>query len=125
MNPTRPVHFKIPALLCASILPLAAAEPPAEPMSVWFTSPAHSYPESCPLGNGRPGAMDFGGVDECRVVLNEASVCSGGPYDANRPDAHQSLEATRKAVFSGPQPAANPTTPAPRMPEADRFIRPQ
>ena len=76
-------------------------------MSLWFTSPANSYLESCPLGNGRLGAMDFGGVDECRVVLNESSVWSGGPYDANRPDAHQSLEATRKAIFSGDIEAAS------------------
>jgi alpha-L-fucosidase 2 len=94
-------------LFLAGISQLAAAEPPAEPMSVWFTSPATSYLESCPLGNGRLGAMDFGGVDECRVVLNESSVWSGGPYDANRPDAHQSLEATRKAIFSGDIEAAS------------------
>ena len=76
-------------------------------MSLWFSSPASSYLESCPLGNGRLGAMDFGGVDECRVVLNESSVWSGGPYEANRPDAHQSLEATRKAIFSGDIEAAS------------------
>jgi len=78
-----------------------SAEAPAEPMSLWFSSPAASYLESCPLGNGRLGGMDFGGVDECRIVLNESSVWSGGPYDANRPDAHQSLDVVRKAIFSG------------------------
>jgi hypothetical protein len=44
--------------------------------------------------------MDFGGVDECRVVLNEASVWSGGPYDANRPDAYKCLPEAREALFS-------------------------
>jgi len=101
MTPISSIPFKTAALWCAGILPLVAVEPPAEPMSLWFSSPANSYLESCPLGNGRLGAMDFGGVEECRVVLNESSVWSGGPYDANRPDAHQSLEATRKAIFSG------------------------
>ncbi len=86
-------------MLASSSLP--AAEPPTEPMSLWFTTPARTYHESCPLGNGRLGAMDFGGVDECRVVLNEATVWSGGPYDANRPDAHECLPAARKALFSG------------------------
>jgi alpha-L-fucosidase 2 len=101
------------AFLYAGIPQLAAAaEPPVEPMSLWFTSPANTYLESCPLGNGRLGAMDFGGVDECRVVLNEASVWSGGPYDANRPDAHLSLEATRKAIFSGDIEAATQLTGA-------------
>lgn len=99
MHPS--LHSRLQAWLIAGIVPLAAVEPPVEPMSLWFTSPATGYLESCPLGNGRLGAMDFGGVDECRVVLNESSVWSGGPYDANRPDAHQCLEATRKAIFSG------------------------
>jgi hypothetical protein len=31
---------------------------PAEPMSVWFVNPAKSFHESCPLGNGRLGAME-------------------------------------------------------------------
>ncbi|TAE88600.1 MAG: glycoside hydrolase family 95 protein, partial [Verrucomicrobia bacterium] len=88
------------AILCGLSV-LSAVEPPTEPMSLWFTTPAVTYLESNPLGNGRLGAMDFGGVDDCRVVLNESSVWSGGPYDANRYDAHQSLEATRKAIFSG------------------------
>jgi alpha-L-fucosidase 2 len=99
----RPIAFLLLAGLCQAT---AAVEPPTEPMSLWFTSPASSYLESCPLGNGRLGAMDFGGVDECRIVLNESSVWSGGPYDANRPDAHQCLEATRKAIFSGDLEAA-------------------
>jgi alpha-L-fucosidase 2 len=107
MNSNIWLHLGASAFLYAGIPQLAAAEPPAEPMSLWFTSPANSYLESCPLGNGRLGAMDFGGVDECRVVLNEASVWSGGPYDANRPDAHRSLEATRKAIFSGDIEAAS------------------
>ena len=102
MNPPIPNPFSASALLFSVFCQIAAAvEPPSEPMSLWFTSPATSYLESCPLGNGRLGAMDFGGVDECRVVLNESSVWSGGPYDANRPDAHQCLEATRKAIFAG------------------------
>lgn len=99
MNPNPSIHFKISALLCASVLPLAAAaEPPAEPMSVWFTTPARSYHESCPLGNGRLGAMDLGGVSICHVVLNESSVWSGGPYEANRPDAHQCLPEAREVI---------------------------
>ena len=96
----------VSSLLLLSSAGLLAVEPPAEPMSVWFTSPARSYHESCPLGNGRLGAMDFGGVDECRIVLNEATVWSGGPYDSNRPDAYKCLPDARKAVFSGDVDAA-------------------
>ena len=79
----------------------AAVEAPAEPMSVWFTQPAKTYHESCPLGNGRLGAMDFGGIDEWRIVLNESSVWSGGPYDSNRHDAWKCLPEARDKLFSG------------------------
>ena len=44
---------------------------PGQPMSVWFVSPAKSFHESCPLGNGRLGAMDFGGVDRDRIMVCE------------------------------------------------------
>ena len=69
---------------------------PAEAMSVWFVRPAKSFHESCPLGNGRLGAMDFGGVGSQRIVLNESSLWSGGPYDGNRYDAYKYVPEVRK-----------------------------
>ena len=80
---------------------LPAVEAPVEPMSVWFTHPAKTYHEASVLGNGRLGAMDFGGVDACRIVLNESSMWSGGPYEANRADAHRCLPEARAKIFSG------------------------
>lgn len=79
----------------------AEVSPPDEPMSVWFVSPARSFHESCPLGNGRLGAMDFGGVGRQRIVLNESSLWSGGPYDGNKYDAHQCLPEVREKLFAG------------------------
>ncbi len=102
MHPKSTVPSITSALFLAGIYQLtAAAEPPTEPMSLWFTKPASSFHESCPLGNGRLGAMDFGGVSINRIVLNESSVWSGGPYDANRADAHKCLPEAREALFSG------------------------
>ncbi len=74
---------------------------PAEPMSVWFVRPAKSFHESCPLGNGRLGAMDFGGVGGQRIVLNESSLWSGGPYDGNNYDAYKCLPEVRERLFAG------------------------
>ena len=74
---------------------------PAEPMSVWFDKPAKSFHESCVLGNGRLGAMDFGGVGKERIALNESSVWSGGPYDGNKYDAYQCLPKVREKLFTG------------------------
>ena len=84
----------------------AEVSAPDEPMSVWFSSPARSFHESCPLGNGRLGAMDFGGVGRERIVLNESSVWSGGPYDGNKYDAYHCLPEVREKLFAGDIPGA-------------------
>ncbi len=97
------------ALRCAASLVLlvgagrawSAVEPPEEPLSIWFTAPARQFHESCPIGNGRLGAMDFGGIERERVALNESSMWSGGPYAANRADAHQCLPDVRARLFGG------------------------
>lgn len=96
--------------IVASITGLCSAaevSSPDEPMSVWFTQPAKNFHESCPLGNGRLGAMDFGGVGIERIVLNESSMWSGGPYDGNRYDAYQCLPEVRAQLFAGDISAAN------------------
>ena len=73
----------------------------AEPMTVWFANPGHSFMESCMVGNGRLGAMDLGGVDRDRVILNESSMWSGGQYEANKSDAYQCLPEVRAKLFAG------------------------
>jgi len=75
--------------------------PPAEPMSVWFIEPAKTFHQSSVVGNGRLGAMDFGGIEKERIALNESSVWSGGPYDGNRYDAYKCLPNVRKNLFAG------------------------
>jgi len=79
----------------------AAVEAPDEPMSIWFTKPGSSYHESGPIGNGRLGAMDMGGIKEQRVVLNESTMWSGGPYKTNREGAWQCLPEVRELLFDG------------------------
>jgi alpha-L-fucosidase 2 len=73
----------------------------SDDMKLWFAAPAESFHESSVLGNGRLGAMDFGGVDHQRIVLNESSVWTGGPYDGNNYEAHQCLPDVRKKLFEG------------------------
>ncbi len=81
--------------------PAEVIAPPAEPMSIWFIEPAKTFHESTVLGNGRLGAMDMGGIDSERIVLNESSVWTGGPYDGNRYDAYKCLADVRKNLFAG------------------------
>mgnify|MGYP000527050450 CR=1 FL=1 len=68
--------------------------------------PAKQFAESSPLGNGRLGAMVFGGVDEERIVLNESSMWSGSPYEADRENAHTVLPEIRKLLLDGKNPEA-------------------
>ena len=74
--------------------------------TLWFNQPAASFHQSLPLGNGRIGAMIFGGVDEERIILNESSVWSGSREDSNRPDAHQALPEIRRLLLAGQNVAA-------------------
>jgi alpha-L-fucosidase 2 len=86
----------------AALVLLAAPAVHATPdASLWFHKPATSFRSSLPLGNGRIGAMVFGGVETERIVLNESSVWSGSMEDADRPDAHKSLPEIRRLLLEG------------------------
>ncbi len=70
-------------------------------LDLWFDAPAKQFHQSCPLGNGRLGAMMFGGVNKERIVLNESSVWSGSREDSNRPDAARYLPEIRRLLLEG------------------------
>jgi alpha-L-fucosidase 2 len=73
----------------------------AKDLVLWFDKPATQFTQSLPLGNGRLGAMVFGGVEEERIVLNEGSLWSGSPQDADRSDAAQYLPEIRRLLLEG------------------------
>ena len=69
--------------------------------SLWYKEPAKVWEEALPLGNGRIGAMIFGGVEQERIQVNEESIWYGGPVDRNNPDAKAHLEEIRQHIFEG------------------------
>ena len=73
----------------------------ASETTIRFDTPAKNFTEAVPLGNGRLGAMMFGGVADERIVLNESSVWSGSRQDADRPDAHKVLPEIRRLLLEG------------------------
>lgn len=77
------------------------AENQSSPPIIWFDTQAENFTESCPLGNGRLGAMMFGRVDDERIVLNESSVWSGSPQDADRPGASRVLPEIQRLLIAG------------------------
>jgi len=105
------IRFYLSCLIAALVFQATIAHawevsPPDEPMSVWFDKPGNSFHESCVLGNGRLGAMDFGGVNSERIALNESSLWSGGPYDGNNYDGYKCLPEVREKLFAGDTSAA-------------------
>ncbi|HWH71388.1 MAG TPA: glycoside hydrolase family 95 protein, partial [Candidatus Sulfotelmatobacter sp.] len=69
--------------------------------TIWLAAPARNFTESTPVGNGRLGAMMFGGVEQERLVLNESSVWSGSRQNADRPGASKVLPEIRRLLLEG------------------------
>ena len=70
-------------------------------LTLWYDRPASRWVEALPLGNGRLGAMVFGGVARERLALNEDTLWSGGPRDWNNPNAPDALPEIRRLLFAG------------------------
>ena len=90
--------------LALAALGLVAALPAraANAQRLWFTSTARVWEAALPLGNGRLGAMVFGGIEQERLLCNESSLWSGWPAtDADRPGAPQALAKARELVRAG------------------------
>ncbi len=73
---------------------------PQEYPTLWYKQPAVKWTDALPVGNGRLGAMVFGGISEERLQLNEDTLWSGvGPREWNNPDARQHLAEVRRLVL--------------------------
>jgi alpha-L-fucosidase 2 len=69
---------------------------------LWYAAPAQRWLEALPLGNGRMGAMVFGGVQQERIALSESTVWSGAPSSTDvNPNALPSLKEIRGLMFQG------------------------
>ncbi|MHC4148799.1 MAG: glycoside hydrolase family 95 protein [Planctomycetota bacterium] len=70
-------------------------------MKLWYRQPAQEWIEALPVGNGRLGAMVFGGVKTERLQLNEDTLWSGEPSDWNNPRSKGLLPEVRRLIFQG------------------------
>ncbi len=68
-------------------------------MKLTYDSPGKSWKEALPIGNGRLGAMVFGGTENERIQINEETLWSGAPHDYNRADAGRYLQEVRSLIF--------------------------
>ena len=66
---------------------------------LWYQKPAEAWTDALPIGNGRLGAMVFGGVERERIQLNEETLWDGGPRDTNNPKALEALPKVQQLLF--------------------------
>ena len=76
------------------------AQPPATPLTLWYRQPARTWNEALPVGNGKLGAMIFGGVAREQIALNEDSVWEGYKRDADNTNALAALPKVRELLFA-------------------------
>jgi alpha-L-fucosidase 2 len=69
-------------------------------MELRYDAPANVWTEALPVGNGRLGAMIFGGVEIEHLQLNEDTLWSGQPKDWNNPQAKELLPEVRRLIFA-------------------------
>ena len=69
-------------------------------MQLWYDQPARFFEESLPIGNGKIGALLYGGADMDSLYLNDITLWTGQPVDRNE-DAGASkwIPEIRKALF--------------------------
>ncbi|MBO1004022.1 glycoside hydrolase family 95 protein [Pseudogracilibacillus auburnensis] len=70
-------------------------------MKLSYRSPAQAWTEALPIGNGRLGAMVFGGVHRERLQINEDTLWSGGPKETTNQGAKEVLPKVRELIFQG------------------------
>ncbi len=74
---------------------------PGNELKLWYRQPAQEWVEALPIGNGRLGAMVFGGVQSERLQLNEDTLWSGKSIERDKPDAAEYLPEARRLLFEG------------------------
>ncbi|MBS7256203.1 glycoside hydrolase family 95 protein [Flavobacterium branchiicola] len=66
---------------------------------LWYKQPAEFFEESLVLGNGKMGATVFGGINSDKIYLNDITLWSGEPVNANMsPEAYKNIPAIREAL---------------------------
>jgi alpha-L-fucosidase 2 len=72
-------------------------------MKLWYRQPAQKWTEALPVGNGRLGAMVFGGTEHEQLQFNEDTLWTGEPHEYQHDGAVEYLPTVRKLLFEGEQ----------------------
>jgi alpha-L-fucosidase 2 len=72
-------------------------------LKLWYRQPAQEWTQALPIGNGRLGAMVFGGTEHERLQFNEDTLWTGQPREYHHDGAVEYLPIVRKLLFEGKQ----------------------
>lgn len=97
--------MKFKWIYCLFFLPTVVKAQDA--FKLWYQQPAEKWTEALPIGNGRMGAMIYGGVQEDHLQFNESSFWTGMPREYARKGASDYLGVIRKALLEGKQKQAD------------------
>ena len=87
--------------LAALLTQLCEAQTIQAPMVLQYDTPATYFEESLPIGNGKMGALVYGGTDDNIIYLNDITLWTGKPVDQDLDkDAHQWIPVIREALFN-------------------------
>lgn len=89
-------------LLFLAFIPVVLCAEKWDRFKLHYTQPAqHWESEALPVGNGRLGAMTFGGIETARIQLSEESIWAGPPVPEPNPKLKGALPKAREAWFAG------------------------
>ncbi len=74
---------------------------------LWYDKPASNWTEALPVGNGRLGAMVYGGTEKETIQFNEETLWTGQPHDYAHEGAHEVLDELRQLLWEGKQDEAH------------------
>jgi alpha-L-fucosidase 2 len=72
-------------------------------LELWYEQPATRWVEALPLGNGRLGAMVFGGITNEHWQFNESTLWTGQPHEYQHEGAVKFLPQMRQLLNEGRQ----------------------
>lgn len=72
-----------------------------ENYKLWYDQPAPEWLQALPIGNGRLGAMVFGGTVSERIQLNDDTIWAGPPVPKGDPDFREAMDKARTLWFEG------------------------
>jgi alpha-L-fucosidase 2 len=98
------MRLRVLAVLAGLCAVVGVASPAADlppDLRLWYHQPAASWNEALPIGNGRLGAMVFGGVAEERLQLNDDTVWAGEKRDRLNPAGPAAVGEVRRLLLAG------------------------